>query len=274
MEHSAKTRDELITIPKKNISPLRYPGGKTRAIRILETFVDKYYPNRIILLSPFFGGGSFELHMTTKSLRVKGNDLFVPLFTFWQTKKERPEELYNKIKENTPIDKQKFKSMRSSIMSETDPVLIASYYFLINRTSFSGATLCGGFSQQASEKRLTESSLSRLKDCDVSMINFTNLDCNTFLNENPENDNSFIYADPPYYIETYIYGKDGDMHISFDHNAFANQIKKRKDWILSYNDCAYIRTLYEDCRIFEAKWAYGMNAGKGSSEIIILPSLK
>ena len=45
-----------------NKSPLRYPGGKTRACKIIEqellkrTDITKY--SRIV--SPFFGGGSFE----------------------------------------------------------------------------------------------------------------------------------------------------------------------------------------------------------------------
>jgi DNA adenine methylase len=306
MDYSTKTRDELIALCKekkikgysgkkkndiisllhssvlivnplltkklnKNTSPLRYPGGKTRAISILESYVNTYFPNRTILLSPFFGGGSFELYMTTKNITIYANDLFAPLYTFWKVKQEQSEILVNKIKEQIPINKEKFQRIRNQIMEEKDELTVATYYFIINRTSFSGATLSGGFSKQAAESRLTESSLTRLQECDLSQIIFTNLDCNQFLDYYPENDASFIYADPPYYIETYIYGKNGDMHSSFNHDEFAKQIKQRKDWIISYNDCKYIRDLYNDCRIFEAKWAYGMNTEKKSSEIIILP---
>jgi hypothetical protein len=38
----------------KNVSPLRYPGGKTRAIAILSSYVSTYFPNKKVLLSPFF----------------------------------------------------------------------------------------------------------------------------------------------------------------------------------------------------------------------------
>lgn len=257
----------------KNVSPLRYPGGKTRAIKILESYVNKYFPNKKNLLSPFFGGGSFELFMTTKGYKIKANDLFTPLYTFWENKKYNSDNLIKKVKEHMPIDKEKFYSMRNSIMNEKDTLKMAAFYFLINRTSFSGATLCGGFSQQAAEKRLTDSSIDRLKNCDVTSVTFTNLDCKTFLINNPENTDTFIYADPPYYIETYIYGKNGDMHETFNHQEFANMIKQRRDWIISYNDCEYIRNLYKDCRIFKEDWAYGMNADKESSEIIIIPSV-
>ena len=258
----------------KNVSPLRYPGGKTRAIPILERYINSYYPNKKNILSPFFGGGSFELHMKCKGYNVKANDLFVPLYTFWTMKQNDCDAIIEKIKEKMPVSKELFHSLRDSILStESNLVEKAANYFILNRCSFSGATLCGGFSKQAAEKRLTESSIQRLKICDVNDIVFTNLDCNVFLELNPESDETIVYADPPYYIKTYIYGKNGDMHENFDHIKFAETIKQRSDWIISYNDCEYIRNLYHDCRIFQEKWSYGMNSSKQSSEIIILPPL-
>ena len=256
---------------KKNKSPLRYPGGKTRAIPILEKYVEKFYPERNVLISPFFGGGSFELHMKSKGYRIHANDLFKPLYTFWKTLQERREGLTAEIKKCMPVTKEVFASMRSSICSLEDPLLMATYYFVINRSSFSGATLCGGFSRQAAEKRFTTSSVETLGACDLKDISFSNKDCSAILDEISETSSTIVYADPPYYIETYIYGKDGDMHESFNHEAFAATIKKRSDWIVSYNDCAYIRELYKGCRIFKESWAYGMNSSKESSEIIILP---
>lgn len=257
----------------KNLSPLRYPGGKTRAIKILESYITNYYASKKVILSPFFGGGSFELHMKTKGFIIKANDLFLPLYTFWRVKQTDCDVLIQKIREKMPVSKNDFMNFRRTIMTSSDDYDKASSYFIINRSSFSGATLCGGFSQQSAEKRLTQSSIERLKLCDTSDIEFTNLDYITFLDRHPENDDAVIYADPPYYIETYIYGKDGDIHEKFDHELFAKTILQRSDWIISYNDCEFIRNLYKDCRIFTEKWSYGMNASKKSSEIIILPPL-
>lgn len=253
-------------------SPLRYPGGKSRAVKILDEYITKYYPTRKHMLSPFFGGGSFEIHMRNKGYTVSGNDLFNPLYTFWQTQKTNPTRLMEEIRKKMPITKEKFYSLRETVCETTDPLDKASSYFLINRTSFSGATLCGGFSQEASTKRLTEGNLRTLAECNLTNISFTNLDCCVFLTQNPQTDSTLVYADPPYYIEQYIYGKNGDMHESFDHQAFATAIQKRKDWIVCYNDCPYIRDLYKGCRIFEVSWAYGMNSSKKSSEVLILPA--
>lgn len=259
-------------MPPKNKSPLRYPGGKTRAITILEQYLTQYYPTRKTLLSPFFGGGSFELYLTTKGYQVRGNDLFKPLYTFWLSAKETPEDIKDAVESVMPVTKEYFQELRTTIQTMTDPLEIASAYYIINRCSFSGATFCGGFSKEASTGRLNESSLKTLLNTNLENVTFSNLDCKEFLLANPETTDTVVYADPPYYISSYIYGKDGDMHEGFDHTGFAAAIKQRRDWIISYNDCEYIRNLYKDCRIEKVTWSYGMDNGKkGSSEIVILP---
>jgi len=255
--YSGKNKDtliELLTNPRsntiveaaieKNSSPLRYPGGKSRAINILYSYVCEYFPNKTVLLSPF-----------------------------WVTKQSDCQRLVIAIRENMAISKEKFQQMRNSIMEETDPQKVAASYFIINRCSFSGATLSGGYSEQAAKGRFTESSIQKLVACNVDSVHFTNTDCNVFLENNPETSETLVYADPPYYIRDYIYGKNGDMHESFDHAKFAETIQKRNDWIISYNNCEYIRELYKNCRIFEVEWSYGMNATKSSSEILILPAV-
>jgi len=256
----------------KNKSPLRYPGGKTRAISILDQYLTAHYPTKKTLLSPFFGGGSFELYLTTKGYQIRANDLFKPLYIFWKTVKETSEDIKDAVESVMPVTKEYFLELRHSIETMTDPLEIAAAYYIINRCSFSGSTFCGGFSKEASTGRLNESSLKTLLNTNLENVTFSNLDCKEFLTQNPETEDTVIYADPPYYISSYIYGKDGDMHEGFDHTSFATNIKQRRDWIISYNDCPYIRDLYKDCRIEKVTWSYGMDNGKkGSSEIVILP---
>lgn len=254
-------------------SPLRYPGGKTRAIAILDKYVQTYYPDRNIVLSPFFGGGSFELYLKSSGYHIYANDLFYPLYTFWTYLQNNSEQLYTTLQHMFPFTKQMFQNARKNIFETSDPGQIAALYFAINRSSFNGSTCCGGYSSQAAEKRFNQSSLERMKECNVSNIIFSNIDAISFLNQYPETSETLVFADPPYYIEHYIYGKDGDLHESFNHTLFASEIQKRQDWIICYNDCEYIRNLYKDCRIFKESWSYGMNKTKESSEIIILPPL-
>ena len=114
--------------PLKNVSPLRYPGGKTRAISILSSYVSTYFPTKKVLLSPFFGGGSFELFMTTKGYTVHGNDLFAPLYTFWTTAQSDCHTLAAAIKEHMPMTKEKFHQLRESILQEKDMKAATSYF--------------------------------------------------------------------------------------------------------------------------------------------------
>ena len=63
---SKLNKNERISYTNK--SPLRYPGGKTRACKVLEEILVKNFnmENIGILISPFFGGGSFEFYIQNK----------------------------------------------------------------------------------------------------------------------------------------------------------------------------------------------------------------
>jgi DNA adenine methylase len=251
-------------------SPLRYPGGKTRACKLLWVFLQAECPDIKELASPFFGGGSFELFCSEKGIKVYGNELFEPLANFWKQLKENPIEVAQAVELFRPLSKAEFYNLRSQIQIEKDPILRAAYYFAINRCSFSGSTFCGGYSEQAAEGRFTASSIERLR-----MTNLTNVEISQkcgiqFIREHPD---TFLFLDPPYHISNYLYGRDGDLHIDFDHVALVNVLRSRKKWMLCYNDCPYIRELYKGCRIIPVNWAYGMNSTKKSNEILIVPEI-
>lgn len=254
-----------------NKSPLRYPGGKTRALAILEHCRTTEYPGRTFLLSPFLGGGSFELACADRGMQVYANDLFLPLYTFWKVLQENAQGLHDAVMRSLPVSKETFVRLRQTIHELRDPLEMASAYFQVNRCSFSGATFCGGFSAQAAETRCNPSAVQRLLAVDLSRVHLSQKDAVAFLQDHPETPETLVYADPPYYITNYVYGKDGDLHQAFDHVAFAECLKARRDWILSYNDCPFIRELYAGCRFREVQWSYGMNASKASSELLILP---
>ena len=48
-------------------SPLRYPGGKSRAVKIISEHIRK---DTTQICSPFFGGGSLEIHWAQNGIRV------------------------------------------------------------------------------------------------------------------------------------------------------------------------------------------------------------
>lgn len=62
-----------------------------------------------------------------------------------------------------------------------------------------------------------------------------------------DRDDAFFYCDPPYF-ET-----EGHYEVVFrkeDHTRLCNTLKAAKGkWMVSYNDCPFIRELYEGCYI-------------------------
>lgn len=258
----------------KNKSPLRYPGGKTRACKPLDIILNEHFDITLFknIVSPFLGGGSFEFHIQNKyKLKILANDKFTPLYNFWSVcksnKKNLCEELYKKIGK---IEKDDFKGLREEIMNENNKLNQSIMYFIINRCSFSGATLSGGFSLEASKKRFTKSSIKRIEKLNLDFVKFTNLDFTDFLMNFDNNEENIYFLDPPYYLTTKLYGNNGDMQEYFDHQRLQKILKSKNNWILCYNDCEYIRNLYKDYKIIDLDWKYGMNKSKKSSEIVIV----
>lgn len=99
---------------KKEIkSPLRYPGGKTRAIKILKDYIPKDCKK---ICSPFFGGGSFELYLSQQGIDVHGYDIFKPLIYFWQTLKFDSKYLYDYAINHLHITKSQFYKFQETIL--------------------------------------------------------------------------------------------------------------------------------------------------------------
>jgi len=264
-----------ITMEIKNKSPLRYPGGKTRACKPLDVILNDQFNITSFksIVSPFFGGGSFEFYVQNKyKLQIIGNDKFGPLYNFWNICQSNKDELckglYSKIDK---VEKAEFTDLRQRIMQEGNKLAQATMYFVINRCSFSGATLSGGFSAESSKKRFTTSSIDRIQALNLSHFEIYNLDFEDFINKTEGTDN-LLFLDPPYYLEkeSKLYGNNGDMHEGFDHDRLYKCLSTKKNWLMTYNNCEYIRDLYKDFRIIDTSWSYGMNKSKESSEIVII----
>ena len=279
-ENNKTTSNINIQTRIENKSPLRYPGGKTRACAILHSILNEHFDIALFknIISPFFGGGSFEFYMQNKyQLTIIANDKFTPLYNFWNNcklNKERLcEELYAAIGN---INKTDFTSCRDQIMNETNDLTQSVQYFKINRCSFSGATLSGGFSLESSEKRFTTSSVDRIKQLNLtSCFEIYNMDFEDFIHQNSNsnsNSENLMFLDPPYYLEkgSKLYGNNGDMHENFNHIKLHESLSTKKNWFMTYNNCDFIRNLYKDFKIIETSWSYGMNKSKKSSELVII----
>ena len=252
---------ENIDLNYSTRSPLRYPGGKTRGVE----FITRFFPKNLDkLLSPFFGGGSIELYAAARGIKVYGYDIFSPLIEFWQCLTTQPNELADEVEKYFPLPKEKFYELQQTQMQFKNKLKRAAVYYVLNRSSFSGATLSGGMSPE--HPRFTWSSIERLRNFYNPNIEVGTADFRELIVKHPF---TFAYLDPPYIIHSSLYGKKGDAHKDFHHEALANVLKKREHWILSYNDCEEIRDLYAGFHILTPNWKYGMSNDKTSKEVLI-----
>ena len=84
------------------------------------------------IVSPFFGGGSFEFYLQNKYKKhVIANDKFIPLYNFWNQVKLYKEEICEKLKEKRNISKLDFDNYRKDIMQLTVPKNQAIYFLLL-----------------------------------------------------------------------------------------------------------------------------------------------
>lgn len=243
-------------------SPLRYPGGKSRAVRTIYELL----PDIKHLVSPFFGGGSVELYCATQGIKVHGADAFKPLVEFWKQALRNPVRLAEQVSKFLPLQKETFYAMQQELREVKDSMQLATKFFVLNRASFSGTTLSGGMSP--GHPRFTASAIERLQNFRVKNLTVKFADYRKTIQANPD---KFLYLDPPYAIKSdNLYGHRGDMHKGFDHEELAAILKSRSGWILSYNNSPEITRLYQGYDIIEPNWTYGMSNNKKSREALIL----
>lgn len=251
-------------------SPLRYPGGKSRAIDYLSEYLpDNFSEYR----EPMVGGGSMFIYLKQKnpSLKIWINDLNPELYLFWKTAQSDLLNLVHEIKkckESYQDGKQLFRELTSVNVEYLTDLERAIRFFILNRITFSGTVESGGFSQGAFEKRFTYSSIERLELLEQILkdITITNLDFEDVIKN--KSNNVFLFLDPPYYnnAKSKLYGKKGNLHSEFDHERFIEIIKKSEHkWLITYDNCEFIKDNFEEYYLQEWELQYGMNNYKKSS---------
>ena len=253
-------------------SPLRYPGGKSRALKQILPLI----PTKITeFREPFVGGGSvFFAIRSIFGNNIKSywiNDLNYDLYCFWKQARDNVSDLVDeltKIHKTTKDGRALFEVLtqdkdllchNKDMLSEFER---AVRFFVLNRITFSGVVDSGGYSQGAYEKRFTRSSIDRVEMISraLSGVKITNEDYTTNLFDG--NNDVFIFLDPPYWkaTESKLYGTRGTLHTTFNHKQFADNMKKcPHKWLITYDDSPKIRRLFDFADICEWTLQYGMN---------------
>ena len=144
---------------------------------------------------------------------------------------------------------------------------LAAYYYYSHNLSY-GPGFLGWYSSNYNDEKKYFAMLDKIKNFNVPNLKVYN---ESFEKSIPKHSNDFLYLEPPYYL-------DGDSkmfkgiypmrnfpihHNGFNHQLLANLLKEhKKGFILSYNDCSWVRNTYKDFNIVEISWQYTMGQGE------------
>ncbi len=252
-------------------TPLRYPGGKSRAV----TKMDQYFPdfrNYAEFREPFLGGGSVALYVTKKypHLKITVNDLYEPLINFWVQLQTFGDELTDKIRQYKSTHpepdsaRELFNNSKVVINDKSlDVIERAAAFWIVNKCSFSGLTESSSFSAQASNNNFSMRGIEKLPEYS-SLISSWHINQYSYeyLMENDIHDSLFVYLDPPYDIKDNLYGRKGSMHKGFDHDRFASDCDKHSNihMMVSYNSDQLVKDRFKNWQAVEYAHTYTLRS--------------
>ena len=252
-------------------TPLRYPGGKSRAVSKLFQYIPNLY-NVKEFREPFLGGGSVALEITKRypHIEVWVNDLYEPLYNFWCELQHSGHQLQGEIEglKNVHCNQDSarclFLEMKEVINDEEKSNFDrAIAFYIVNKCSFSGLTESSSFSPQASDSNFSLNGIGRLHEYSelIQSWTITNLSYERMLTDDWDNKGIFTYMDPPYDIKDNLYGKKGDMHKRFDHDMFAEECDKfTSPMLISYNSDQIIKDRFKEWTVGEFAHTYTMRS--------------
>jgi DNA adenine methylase len=249
-------------------TPLRYPGGKSRAC----VKMDQYFPDLRDydeFREPFLGGGSVAIHITKKypNLDIWVNDLYEPLVNFWQVLQTFSGDLRDtlsreKSNNNNPeAARELFLAAKDMVNDLTlTSVDRAVAFYIVNKCSFSGLTESSSFSAQASNSNFSLRGIEKLPEYSklIEKWRITNYSYDYLMDGNR---GAFMYLDPPYDIKDNLYGRKGSMHKAFDHDKFAADCDTNDmDQLVSYNSDQLVKNRFKNWNAAEFDLTYTMRS--------------
>jgi len=275
------------------LSPLRYAGGKSKAVGLILENFPALKEKKVV--SPFFGGGSFEI-VLSKNLgyEVIGYDIFSFLTNFWDQIINNNENFIHELKKLIP-DKEnytrnrhillnywekvkpsdlEYKTLNKLELTEEEKIIMdnnktiqAAYYYYNMQLSY-GPMFLGWPSSVYLKKDRYNKILGKLENIDLGNLS---VKCDVFENVIQNHCNDFLFLDPPYYL-----GEDSKMfkgmypncnfaihHNGFNHELMRDLLKNHKGgFFITYNDCPTIREWYKEFKQIYPKWQYTYGQGE------------
>jgi len=243
---------------KKQLSPLRYPGGKSK---LIDYIYSKLNDNKLdTFIEPFCGGASVSLALLDAKVvkNIVLNDLDFGIYSLFYIIKNYPYDIISKLIGYVPVHEDYYVSQEiiKSNYKDCDIIKAAWNLLINNRLAYSGiykANPLGGKNGDRNSllQRWNPNSLiKRILHIHSmsSKIEILNIDATKLIEDAYWNESSTIFIDPPYFAK----GKDlyNNYYRKKDHvmlNVLLDSLFQGMpgaDIILTYDNNKYIKKLY------------------------------
>lgn len=272
-------------IMAENYSPLRYPGGKAKLAPLIEYIIQNKTDKKInTYIEPFAGGAGVALNLLIDGIvnNIIINDYDKAIYSFWKSAIFETQKFLDKI-DSAELTIDEWKKQREIYDTKNNKYSFELGFatFYLNRTNRSGilkAGPIGGYQQTGNylidarfNKEILKKKIERIAQFKRN-IKIYNKDIRSFISLiiTKNQDNSFVYFDPPYFT------KGKALYINYflakDHEEILNSIKSnitKCPWLMTYDNEPKIEKLYSEYLIKKYELMYSLaNKGK-SSELII-----
>jgi DNA adenine methylase len=275
------------------LSPLRYAGGKSKAVGMILENMPKLRNKRIV--SPFFGGGSFEMCVSQElDIEVIGYDIFGMLVNFWNVfihdKNNFIEALkkfeitaeeftynrhvllnyWNKIKPadlNYVTKKHVELAEADKTLLDNNPLQQAVYYYYNMCLSYGPMFLGWPSSNEIKADKFAR----RLKKLEKMNLKNLHIECADFAAVLERHRDDFLFLDPPYYLEgdskmfkgMYPNCNFAIHHNNFEHRKLCDMLKEhRGGFLMTYNNSSTIREWHKEYHFEFPEWQYTYGQGE------------
>jgi DNA adenine methylase len=239
-------------------------GKKLLRSKIIEQFPGANEYDRYIEV---FGGAGWVLFAKDKHATLEVfNDVNGELINLYRCVKYHSNALQEELEWSFVSREQFFDCKEQLVVRGLTDIQRAARYFILIKNSFGTDLRSFGVKGKDLDNSIEYLGAikQRLKSAVIENKDFESL-INTY-----DREKALFYLDPPYYQAEEYY--DGTFSIE-DHVRLRKRLANIKGkFILSYNDCDYIKKLYSDCSIFEIDRQHNLVAKSGSDrykELII-----
>ncbi len=241
----------------RTLSPLRYPGGKTKLYKYTKNLIKHNELIGCTYVEPYAGGCGLAIQLLHTGIvdQIILNDIDRSIYAFWRTVLDDNEQLIKKV-ENAPITMDEWYKQKEIQNNKNNADLFELGFstLFLNRTNFSGvikAGPIGGYKQTGNYKldcRFNKKDIIKKLKLIYNyrnQIQFYNKDAIDFfeiLNQ-MHHDNVFIFLDPPYFekgpgLYTNFYTEEDHINLA-THVANLNHT-----WVVTYDNIDRIKEIY------------------------------